>query len=1540
MKRNRPWRWKPVVAVVAIGTFALGLTLQGAPPAKDGDARTAADRAGPVAFKGGARITIGPGVPTTGSLPVFAPVSVDYRKDPAPVFQTRDGHMAVGPRNLSTWEASSGMRTALTCQLHEECAIHADCNACLDYECDEGKCLIEPDLGTGTPDCDDGLYCNGEEECVDDGAGGADCVAGTPVTCEGVQVCDEDLDACVDPCSVDADCDDENSDTRDECDTETHLCTHVNIVVVGRCCMGAYPSPKVCQPMTVPQCETEGGVYLATANDPCVVVEPSGNMNDCPVYGSGIAPQGDYIFAVGPVSDLACDDLHSIGDDYQTQDYPDVEFMNVTFLRFAASVLDRPVNGARWEVAFHDASGLKVEDVFWPDGSNDSVTLPGIRTVDFDPPLTVPTNGFVVWSVQSNFGIDGRVRVLSTTCPADKGVNDCTSMYVNGEITAFIGVCSGGDRDGERCDVRHGNDDCTGEGTCDPSVPDVLAFELIGTPTTAPTEACCTEGVCTIELPWICVAGGGRPQGPGTLCGYCGPEATNMGDPCDEDDDCDGDDCLPTAACLTQACCNVDTGECIEATSPAECPSPTVPQGIGTDCDPNCCVLPPSLYTGGDNCRDVYTHLIQVPPLGGDPVVLTITGNNSAATFDDHPDICGDGIFDPDGNQKDRGWWESFTLTDCAEIRMEFCCSDVNGEPWRPNWANLWDSCNPCSGQTQVNAGIDPPLGKGRGTSGYARGWPFCNEDNLWMTFGPLPAGQYYYPMYSGPDGTGAVPPGAQYQINIHVGACPIAVCCIDDSCDIINEYECDQAGGYWHYGNVNCGDPPDPDCLLPQEETDNPCCYGACCLGPGNCVNGTGGPTDPIDLELCLEQSEDASYIGGLTCADNPCPTCGLEGDANCHTWDSNWYWSTDRINGGSYRVADDFIPEGTEIRQICWWGMYANAEEFLTACAPEAIPTVDYFEIRFYEDAGGKPGTELVGSPGPVLITAQEDLDATAPVTELYSVVFETPIEVVNDGRIYWVEISGQGDPAGHCQWWMGTSEQGNGYKLGDDDPLSAVWTIEDRTQYLLDWAICLDTGLGGLGITVPPEPTGACCECTGTCTDDVIWYDCNGGWTGANLDQLIGDVIGQWDAGETCPSREVVCTGEPPEGDDCDDPIILPAINPVEKWVTTWCSTTDGLSSPSHCECDNDDLFGFEDDIWVKYEASCNGRFSIDLCGDMDWNAVLSVYSDGTDTCPSTCPPPAEYLVENIVAELATCTDYMCNEDNELPSFRAFTTAGTCLLIRVGGGAPDPDGDYPDLPPDGRGLLQIECEQIICPDSIPPVPDVTPPSTGHGTKNRYLSFDPTVLEPPPAGRLAEPRALRVKFVTLPYYEGPEPPANYDFRFAEGRTMWVQAPGPVTEAAGSDAAVPPPTFLAATLGCFPDYRDWSEYGMIDVYDAGIIPGGTYDIQAIHPDCQVLEENFSDPLTVVTSAAGDVCGLAAADAPQGVVDFIDIAAVVAKFKNDPGSIRKARGDITGNGPGDAVPNRKGDFVDISCVVGAFRAEPCLEGPPVVDPCP
>ena len=71
-------------------------------------------------------------------------------------------------------------------------------------------CDEENDQCTGCvddADCDDDLFCNGEETCVDNV-----CEAGTPVDCDDevdctVDSCDEDTDAC-DNTPDDAECDD------------------------------------------------------------------------------------------------------------------------------------------------------------------------------------------------------------------------------------------------------------------------------------------------------------------------------------------------------------------------------------------------------------------------------------------------------------------------------------------------------------------------------------------------------------------------------------------------------------------------------------------------------------------------------------------------------------------------------------------------------------------------------------------------------------------------------------------------------------------------------------------------------------------------------------------------------------------------------------------------------------------------------------------------------------------------------------------------------------------------------------------------------------------------------------------------------------------------------------------------------------------------------------------------------------------------------------------------------------------------------------
>ncbi|MGD2108775.1 MAG: M6 family metalloprotease domain-containing protein [Phycisphaerae bacterium] len=233
-------------------------------------------------------------------------------------------------------------------------------------------------------------------------------------------------------------------------------------------------------------------------------------------------------------------------------------------------------------------------------------------------------------------------------------------------------------------------------------------------------------------------------------------------------------------------------------------------------------------------------------------------------------------------------------------------------------------------------------------------------------------------------------------------------------------------------------------------------------------------------------------------------------------------------------------------------------------------------------------------------------------------------------------------------------------------------------------------------------------------------------------------------------------------------------------------------------------------------------------------------------------------------------------------------------------LGGTSTDADGDgIPD-----------ECE---CGDAVS-APELNPDAF---SMNRYLA-----LAPGNAGVLT---ALRVTLLDLPD----------SFAGFEGDTMWVGPPSAVTESSGSADPGPEPTFTAARLQCAPHYMDWGTVGTVYVTGQAVMPGGRYDVQAIHQSCDTIgEPNYSAIRSVLTAprwgdAVGD-CGVTPCTGPDDNVDFIDIAAIVAKFKNEPDAPVKVRADIA-----DDPPDMVVDFVDISRGVDAFTgvAYP-FEGPP------
>ncbi len=213
--------------------------------------------------------------------------------------------------------------------------------------------------------------------------------------------------------------------------------------------------------------------------------------------------------------------------------------------------------------------------------------------------------------------------------------------------------------------------------------------------------------------------------------------------------------------------------------------------------------------------------------------------------------------------------------------------------------------------------------------------------------------------------------------------------------------------------------------------------------------------------------------------------------------------------------------------------------------------------------------------------------------------------------------------------------------------------------------------------------------------------------------------------------------------------------------------------------------------------------------------------------------------------------------------------------------------------------NNTIPDECECVIDPVAQEPVPV---------DKNRYISFVP--------GSAGLMTALRVTFVDLP------PP----FEAFEGARKWIAAPRDVLETPN-----PATFFHQAGLSCSPEFFDWGSLGTVHVSDRGIVPGAEYEIQAVQMLCDPKnEENYTVPLSVRTVALwGDVVQPFSPPSDTTQPDFGDVAVVVDKFKDAPGAVLKARGDLYPD-----VPDQSVNFSDISVAVDAFRGFPYpFDGP-------
>ncbi len=167
------------------------------------------------------------------------------------------------------------------CQPDGTCAAGTPCETptCPDCVCNETLklCTMIPPC-TGDGDCDDGLFCNGPETCVNGG-----CVDGEPVDC-GEDACDEEIDACeVCLCVGDADCDDgamcNGVETCVDCACQPGepLCQEGEDCdeLTGECSVCACASDEDCNDGLVCNGEETCADCLCVAGEsPCIVENP------------------------------------------------------------------------------------------------------------------------------------------------------------------------------------------------------------------------------------------------------------------------------------------------------------------------------------------------------------------------------------------------------------------------------------------------------------------------------------------------------------------------------------------------------------------------------------------------------------------------------------------------------------------------------------------------------------------------------------------------------------------------------------------------------------------------------------------------------------------------------------------------------------------------------------------------------------------------------------------------------------------------------------------------------------------------------------------------------------------------------------------------------------------------------------------------------------------------------------------------------------------------------------------------------------------
>ena len=359
---------------------------------------------------------------------------------------------------------------------------------------------------------------------------------------------------------------------------------------------------------------------------------------------------------------------------------------------------------------------------------------------------------------------------------------------------------------------------------------------------------------------------------------------------------------------------------------------------------------------------------------------------------------------------------------------------------------------------------------------------------------------------------------------------------------------------------------------------------------------------------------------------------------------------------------------------------------------------------------------------------------------------------------------------------------------------------------------------------------------------------------------------------------PSRDCDANGVPDEcqrDEDCNHNG-RPDSCDLEQGTSEDCN---GNELPDSCDIDD----SFSDDcnengIPDECEPDCNGNLVADVC-DIQTGTSLDENGDGIpDECCSP-PAPAADLIDGVVSA-----------KNRFLSFSM---------------------SVPPPPAPGRSGLG----------------ERTVHTAASGVTGTLPTGEQLALSS--SGPVGPLQAVRVTFINLP--------APFDV--FDGVTMWVDAPREVSENGASVLPIPGfSNFQAARLVCQPHYTDWSLFGTVHVFHEAIVPLGVYHVQAINEGCgEESELNYSSPLVLTAPTWGDTIEDATTippGPPNGVVEIIDVLAVIGRFGSLPGSIVKARADL--------APGCLDLVIDISDILNALQGFEGLDyrfEPTAPDPC-